>query len=58
VLVEPTEHTNTPNSLVEHNKFENQQIHALGLEGPTVGQCKRVAMFWFRWVEAQGMEYT
>ena len=55
VLIEPTKHIHMPNSLEERIRFENQQIHALDLERPTVRQCRRVATFWYRWVESQGM---
>jgi len=41
----------------EHNIFETQQVKAFGQERPEVGQCRRVAKWWFRWLESQGVQY-
>jgi len=57
VLIERTRHMNLPLSLVEQNAFETQQMRVYCQERPEVGQCRRVAKLWFRWVETQGVEY-
>jgi len=32
-------------------------MRVYGHERPEVGQCRRVAKLWFRWVETKGVEY-
>jgi len=57
VLIEPAGHINLSLSLVERNAFKTQQMRVYSQERPKVGQCRRVAKLWFRWVETQGVEY-
>ena len=56
-LMEPTEHIVMPDSLGGRIRFEHRQMDALGEITPTVRQCRRVAAFWYNWVEARGIEY-
>jgi len=32
-------------------------MRVYGQQHPEVGQCRRVAKLWFRWVETRGVEY-
>jgi len=55
--MEPAEHIIMTNTLEGRIRFEHQQMDALGVERPTVRQCRRAATLWYGWVEAQGIEY-
>jgi len=57
-LMERAEHIVMPDSLEGHIRFEHWQMDALGEITPTVRQCRRVAAFWYYWVEARGIEYS
>ena len=55
--MEPAEHIVMPDSLGGRIRFKHQQMDALEEITPTVRQCRRVAAFWYNWVEARGIEY-
>jgi hypothetical protein len=57
LLIEPARRLTLPSTLVERNRFEARQIEALSEELPVVRQCRRVAKFWFKWVEDRGLDY-
>jgi hypothetical protein len=57
VLVEPAEHVVMPNELMERNMYEVRQMRDLTREQPLAEQCRRVGRFWYKWVEARGLDY-
>ena len=56
-LMEPAKHIVMPDSLEGRIRFEHREMDALGEITPTMRQCRRVAAFWYYWVDARGIEY-
>ena len=56
-LMEPAERIVMPNTLGGRIRFEHRLMDALGEITPTVRQCRRVAAFWYNWVDARGIEF-
>jgi len=46
-----------PNTLVERNAFEQQQMRRSEQECPKVELCRRMATLWYMWTETKGLEY-
>jgi len=59
MLLEPAGQLEMPNTLVEPNAFEQQQMRRYEEECPEVELCRRMdtPTLWYRWTETKGLEY-
>jgi len=57
MLLKPAGQLEMPNTLVERNAFEQQQMRRYEQECPKVELCRRMATLWYRWTETKGLEY-
>ena len=57
MLLEPAGQLEMPNTLVQRNAFEQQQMRRYEQDCPEVELCRCMATLWYRWTETKGLEY-